>query len=319
MSTITTLVNWYGGKQKLAREIISMMPEHAHYVEVFFGSGAVFFNKPRAAANTINDLNENLINLYIQVRDNYDELCRLTYWTLHNRRDYERFVRMHESGYKDVDPVTRAFAFFFLIKTSFQGIAGQGWHPSKTRNSAVFNHNLLENLKYIRKLLDGVVIENDTFQNVIPKYSHPSYLLYCDPPYFGTGEQMYYEHELSRAMHEELHYLLMKSKSMWILSYDDNEFIVNLYKDFFIRRTKITYNTAGRNKSTTELIITNFKPAAPQMDIFDAAHESEELSEEELARIAEKHKEPPVKLEEDLRQWRNDESDQSSQPSLFGS
>ena len=55
-------LTYYGGKQKLARQIVSMIPEHRLYCEPFFGGGAVFFAKPPASVEVINDTNGELIN-----------------------------------------------------------------------------------------------------------------------------------------------------------------------------------------------------------------------------------------------------------------
>ena len=52
----------YGG-------IIGRMPPHTTYLEPFFGSGAVFFNKPRAPLETIGDISGDVTNLFRMIRD----------------------------------------------------------------------------------------------------------------------------------------------------------------------------------------------------------------------------------------------------------
>ncbi|NGY69510.1 DNA adenine methylase, partial [Clostridium perfringens] len=44
-----------GGKSKLRKEIISMMPAHVCYVEPFFGAGWVYFGKSKSKIEVIND------------------------------------------------------------------------------------------------------------------------------------------------------------------------------------------------------------------------------------------------------------------------
>ena len=59
-----TPITYYGGKQNLSERIVSMMPRHKIYCEPFFGGGAVFFAKPKAGIEVINDKNDLLINFF---------------------------------------------------------------------------------------------------------------------------------------------------------------------------------------------------------------------------------------------------------------
>ena len=70
-------LTYYGGKQKLAERIISMIPKHRIYCEPFFGGGAVFFTKPPASLEVINDTNGELINFYRVLKTDYKKLLLL--------------------------------------------------------------------------------------------------------------------------------------------------------------------------------------------------------------------------------------------------
>ena len=50
------ILKYPGAKNRLADWIVSFIPEHKVYLEPYFGSGAVFFNKPKSKIETINDL-----------------------------------------------------------------------------------------------------------------------------------------------------------------------------------------------------------------------------------------------------------------------
>ncbi|WP_370635630.1 DNA adenine methylase [Lysinibacillus sp. CD3-6] len=52
------------------------MPKHEVYLEPFFGSGAVLFNKPAARIETINDLDGNIVNLFKVIRDQPEKLAQ---------------------------------------------------------------------------------------------------------------------------------------------------------------------------------------------------------------------------------------------------
>ena len=56
------LIRRRGNKSKLAEKIIENFPPHEIYIEPFFGAGGLFFNKPLAKFNILNDLDKNVIN-----------------------------------------------------------------------------------------------------------------------------------------------------------------------------------------------------------------------------------------------------------------
>lgn len=279
MSLLPTIVNWYGGKQKLAHQIISIMPSHEHYVEVFMGSGAVFFNKPKVVKNTLNDSNHNLINLFIQVRDNFDELAEKVYWTLYSREEYKKFYRKYYAGFPDISDLDKALMYLFLVRASFNSRVGLGFSASIDSNSANFNLNLIDRMKLAREKLDGVVIENRDCNDIIRKYDVKGVLMYLDPPYYITlKEKTYYEKVFSEKQHRDLAFWLSECKhAKWILSYDDIPEIVDLYKNFYTQRLSVTYSTGASEKRESksrirkinELLICNFQPKKPQLDIFD--------------------------------------------------
>jgi len=296
MSLPNSLINWYGGKQKLARQIISIMPEHQHYVEVFMGGGAVFFNKSKSRLNTINDFNHHLVNLYIQVRDNHEVLMEKCYWTLRSREEYRKFYRLYQNDFAGVDDVTRAMMYLFLVQSSFSTQLKAGYSASVTANSATFNLTLLKKIKSAREKLDEVVIECMSFEKLIKKYDREDaeVLFYLDPPYYITALKAtkYYEKIMSVFQHEMLASVLHTCKSPWILSYDDVPEILNLYRDFSILRVTAKY-AHGREqiRKVNELLICNFTPKKPQLDIFDEAGvEVEDISDSEIESAVEEIK-----------------------------
>ena len=74
-----------GSKWGSADWIISHFPEHHSYLEPFFGSGGVFFNKPRSDIETINDLDGEVVNLFRQIRNDPERLAREIYFTPYSR------------------------------------------------------------------------------------------------------------------------------------------------------------------------------------------------------------------------------------------
>lgn len=87
---MNAVVKYPGSKWSLAPWIISMFPKHRSYLEPFFGSGAVLFNKPRSGIETVNDLDNNVVNLFECIRENPERLAAMVYMTPYSREVYER-------------------------------------------------------------------------------------------------------------------------------------------------------------------------------------------------------------------------------------
>ena len=63
-----------GNKSKIAHKIQEYLPVHNIYIELFFGAGGMFFNKQRAQYNFLNDLDNDVYNLFAVLKNNHDEL-----------------------------------------------------------------------------------------------------------------------------------------------------------------------------------------------------------------------------------------------------
>ena len=59
-----SLLRYPGSKWNLASRIVELLPEHKTYLEPYFGSGAVLFTKQPSAIETVNDLNDDVVNLF---------------------------------------------------------------------------------------------------------------------------------------------------------------------------------------------------------------------------------------------------------------
>ena len=64
-----SFIKYFGGKSLLRDEIVSIMPQHKTYVEVFCGASWVLFSKPPSHVEAINDVDNELVNLYLVVKN----------------------------------------------------------------------------------------------------------------------------------------------------------------------------------------------------------------------------------------------------------
>lgn len=84
------ITKYPGAKWKMAEQIINFFPPHHTYLEPFFGSGAILFNKPRSDIETINDIDGEVVNLFDCILKDPEKLARTIYFTPYARDDYER-------------------------------------------------------------------------------------------------------------------------------------------------------------------------------------------------------------------------------------
>lgn len=150
-------------------------------------------------------------------------------------------------GFTDIQ---RAAKFFLLIRTSFGADRRSFGCSSNGRSIA----GAVEYLSQVQKRLESVVIENRDFEALIKTYDRPGALFYLDPPYHGTED--YYDAAFSNKDHERLCERLKQIKGRFVLSYNDDEYIRELYKDFTLEAVERQNNmSTGKYK---ELIIRNY-------------------------------------------------------------
>ena len=82
-----------GSKWNIAPQLVQLIPEHRSYVEPFFGSGAVLFNKPVSDIETINDLDHDVVNLFRCIQEDAERLARMVMTTPFGRGTYSELYR----------------------------------------------------------------------------------------------------------------------------------------------------------------------------------------------------------------------------------
>jgi len=251
---MNSFIGWIGGKKLLRKEIVKRFPEEFNrYIEVFGGAAWVLFSKDKLANMEIyNDVNGDLVNLFRCVKYHCGELQRELSFMFNSRELFYDFSNQYNT--RGMTDIQRAARFFMLIKTSY---------GSDYRSYGCVKRNINVMIKYltdIQERLSGVVIENKDFEDLLKVYDKNDSLIYLDPPYYGT--EKYYQVQFSEEDHERLYEVLKGEKGKFILSYNDCEFIRQLYKDFNMDEVERNHNLLGKYKNKkhiySELIITNY-------------------------------------------------------------
>lgn len=233
----SNILKYPGSKWNIAKWIVSHFPdgyERMTYLEPFFGSGAVFFTKNRSQIETINDMDDNVVNLFQVARDHPEELARAVYLTPWARAEYS-------VSYEPVTDMGVEKARRFLVRM-WQGIGSKssgitGWRKNvKGVNGNVprFHISLPDDIMEACERLKHtngnyiVQIENKDAFELIERHNTSDTLIYADPPYVReTRSGRIYKHEFTDDDHRRLLVALMRHKGPVVLSgygcdlYDD--------------------------------------------------------------------------------------------------
>lgn len=219
-----SFIPWIGGKTLLAKKITAEFPEDfGRYIEVFGGGGSVLFSADKhAKIEVYNDLNGDLVNLFRCIKYHRGELEREIDGYVNSREVfYDLRERLKCRGFTDIQ---RAAMFFVMTKISY-GADGRTYGCGNKPPAALRFEEISERLKRVN-------IENKDFEELIKQYDRTDALFYCDPPYHTT--EKHYTAVFTEEDHYRLNAVLKALKGRFILSYNDDDFIRDLYKDFVI-------------------------------------------------------------------------------------
>jgi DNA adenine methylase len=250
------LINWIGGKRLLRKVINPLIPEDITvYIEPFGGGGWILFYKEKwADLEVYNDLDDRLVNLFRIVRYHPEELIKQFRYMLASRSLF--METLEGTAYTDVQ---KAAKFLYLISRSFGGKGSHFGTAKKSTGGIKSQLNIIERINQIHKRLDKVLIENLDFETLINNYDSEEAFFYCDPPYV-TGVD-YYKTTVNGFDHVRLRDLLKGIQGRFLLSYDDNPLIRELYKDFTmieVQRQKGINNKNPNGNVFKELLIKNY-------------------------------------------------------------
>src|SRR3989337_452038 len=116
--TINSPFKWVGGKSRLRKQIIALLPKHTCYVELFSGAAWVLFGKPPSDVEVLNDLDQELITFFRVVKEKPEELIASFEWELVSRAEFERLANEDPAQLTDIQ---RAHRFYYLIMAGWGG------------------------------------------------------------------------------------------------------------------------------------------------------------------------------------------------------
>jgi DNA adenine methylase len=250
-------IPYFGGKSRLGKTIISKIPEHTCYVEVFAGGASVFFAKEPSKAEVINDLDRDLVTLYRAIKHHPEELYRQYKFSLVSRVEFERQQAENPETLTDIQ---RAARYLYLQKNAFGGhITGRTFGTSTTGKPRLNLLTLESTIEEAWKRLINVVIECKDFRDLIPRYDRPHTFFFLDPPYWDIPG---YQYDFQEKDFNDLREQLQNLQGKFLMTINETPEIREIFEGFRIEEVNLKYSCAraseSRGKSRTELLISNY-------------------------------------------------------------
>jgi DNA adenine methylase len=269
------VIRYPGSKAKLRDAIIVHFPDsltipicsrRSRYIEPFFGSGAIGFDVMQSMSSdsevVIGDIDYGLVCLWVSVRDVPEELIKLIDLF---RPSVDQFFTFKESdGDRDSDPVLTGFRKLALHQMSMSGfgyksggpLGGKSqdsdysvdcrWSPGRLASRVMKSHKIFNRFRRC-----------DIVCRDFSKLLSMEGFAYCDPPYVQQGSALY-RYAFDNSDHRRLAEILLGRSSDWVLSYDDDPLVHDLYLTCQIDSVEATYSSAftnGTRPKNKELVI----------------------------------------------------------------
>ena len=287
---LKTPLRYPGGKSKAIKTLSQWYPQNiSEYREPFIGGGSIAIDitkKHPYIPVWINDLYIPLYNFWIQLRDNGEELSERVIEEKQNTLDAgdsdkitERAKNLFDTYREEIDKYDdfeKAVAFFIMNKCSYSGLTENSTFSPTASNS---NFSLVgaRKLADFSKLIKYWKITNLDYSEVMNSYATGDAFIFLDPPYdikdflYGKNREMHRSFD-----HERFAQEVYKCKSKFMITYNLNDRLCELYKDYYLKEWKLRYSMAHRgDKGTddnvkTELLITNYNvhPVSPLEQLF---------------------------------------------------
>ena len=247
-------LSYIGGKNRLAKRLIEIFPEHTTYVEAFAGGAQVFFHKEPSAVEVLNDLDGEIANFYRVCQRHYEELLRyLRFWVV-SRRWFDLFKATDPRTLTDIE---RAARYLYLLRNGFASLVRNPVYRRNVIQPPGFNlKNLPELIENAHTRLLRVQIECAPYEEVVKHFDRPTTLFYLDPPYWGRS---LYRHNFGEADFEKLAGQLKQIRGKFVLSLNDVPEVRKLFRDFHIEGVELHYTSQkAAERRYKEVVITNF-------------------------------------------------------------
>ena len=255
-----------GGKTRACKVIESVIKDHFDItsfdtiISPFFGGGSFEFYMQNKYGLVIkaNDKFTPLYNFWKQVKTDKMALCEglraIDAVSKEQFADYRRTIMG-----LDANTLQQAIQFFIINRCSFSGSTLSGGFSQEASNKRFTSSSIarIEALDFT-----NIEVYNEDFYDFIVNNANDandaaSSLLFLDPPYYleNKSKKLYGNNgDLHNGFRHRMLFDLLENRKNWVLTYNNCEYIRDLYKDFKIFDVKWSYGM-NSSKASAEIII----------------------------------------------------------------
>lgn len=249
-----------GGKTracKILEEVLFKYFDTTQYDTIyspFFGGGSFEFHLQTKLGFAIvcNDKFKPLYSFWNACKNNKQQLCEKLY--LKKTITKDEFSSIRSLIMNEEEPITQAYYYFIINRCSFSGATLSGGFSTEASKKR-FTKTSVDRINDLS--LSKFMIYNTDFTSFITSYCL-SGIIFLDPPYYLDKQSKLYGY--NGDMHENFDhkalYDILKNKKTWLMTYNNCDYIRDLYKDFTIIDVDWAYGM-NKSKKSSEIVILN--------------------------------------------------------------
>jgi DNA adenine methylase len=255
-----------GSKFSLIQKVLQFIPPHTIYVEPFVGGGSIFWNKTPAEKSVINDIDDELVDAYRNLKSApISQLQELYYLDKPSNQthknykspEYKQSVSNLVASLDDINSnSTSAEQLLKYFKVS-RGTFNQLRKGKVYRNISFRPY--IANIEKYKKLIEDVTITNNDYIDIIYEYDSPTTFFFLDPPYEESDTHILYKQN-GTIDYENMRQVLRTIQGKFLLTINDSEYIRDTFKEFNQQEVSVTNKSNSpdlKTKGRKELFIFN--------------------------------------------------------------
>jgi DNA adenine methylase len=263
---IKSPLRYPGGKSRAVETIAKLLPDFDEFREPFLGGGSVFVYVKQRYPNKkfwVNDLYSELYKFWEMTQRDVNALVdKVNEWREKYPVGKELFQFLNKN-INDFNDLERAAAFFIFNRITFSGTTLSGGY-SEGAFIGRFTESSIKRLNDLAKVINGSTITNYDYEELVKKEGE-NVFIFLDPPYYSATKSALYgkNGNLHKSFDHRRFAANMKNcKHKWLITYDDSEYIRNLFSFANIIPWNLTYGmrniTEHSDQTGKELFISNY-------------------------------------------------------------
>jgi DNA adenine methylase len=224
-------------------------------ISPFFGGGSFEFHMQNkyGLKLIVNDKFTPLYNFWKQIKIDKtvlcDELRKITSITKEDFHNYRKTIMTLNDNILE-----QAISYFIINRCSFSGSTLSGGFSLESSKKR-FTISSINNIELL-DLTNIDIYNNDFIDFMNDNDNENDRLLFLDPPYYLEKKSKLYGNngDMHESFNHQLLFELIKTKRNWIMTYNNCDYIKNIYKDFIIIDVNWTYGM-NTDKKSSEIVI----------------------------------------------------------------